>query len=61
MLQQASMLVLLVTIFLLDQVRCFLGVELFDLTMVGLGLCYPMLFDLELTIPLSLNVFCKLD
>jgi hypothetical protein len=55
------MLVLLVTIFLLDQVRCFLGVELFDLTMVGLGPCYPILFDLELTIPLSLNVFCKPD
>ncbi len=61
LLQQASMLVLLVTILLLDQIRCFHGVELFDLTMVGLGPRYPMLFDLELTIPLSLNVFCKPD
>jgi len=55
------MLVLLVTIFWLDQVRGFLGVELCDLTMGGLGPCYPILFDLELTIPLSLNVFCKQD
>ncbi len=55
------MLVLLVTIFLLEQVGCFPGFELLNPTMVGLGPLYLVLFDPVLTIPLSPTIFRKLD